>query len=125
MITVVRWYSLIAAIALIAGETLVLVKTGKYLPLSIDDYLVAAWIAACAWRLTPDRPDPSWLLAGWAFATGNLYAILFSRMDPTFGSGQRIGLVTIALLAAAVGLLATAALGRQVTPPDNTTRSLS
>ena len=39
-------YSAICALALFIGETLVVIKTNKYWPLSLDDYIAVVALAA-------------------------------------------------------------------------------
>jgi len=43
------------------------------------------------------------LIVVYAYVVGNLYAMLFTRLDPVHGSGERIGLLVAALCVAAVG----------------------
>ena len=106
-------YALAFAGALAIGETLVILKAGKYWPLSFDDYLAVSALAGLA---LASRKSPQFLAmipAVWAFVAGNLYAMLFTRLDPIHGSGERIGLVVVALTAAFAGLCGAIAVWRQ------------
>ena len=79
--TAFRWYSLASAVGLAAGETWFVVTTDKYAPLWLDDYLAATFmlISVALWR----RPyGPALVLASWMFVLGNLYAMLFTRLEP-------------------------------------------
>ncbi|CAM3704336.1 hypothetical protein [Parendozoicomonas haliclonae] len=99
------YYTLFCALILAIGETLVVINTEKYWPLSLDDYLAVAALAILAQAA---KAKPKWLAmlpAVWTFIIGNLYAMLFTRLDPVTGSGERIGLLIVAIAAAAVGLI--------------------
>ncbi|MGI9283389.1 MAG: hypothetical protein ACR2PX_27675 [Endozoicomonas sp.] len=99
-----RGFALLFAVALIIGETLVVLKTNKYWPLSLDDYLAS--VALIGMALLGHRMKAQFLLpVVWAFICGNLYAMLFTRLDPVTGSGERIGLLVVALSAAVAGLV--------------------
>lgn len=107
-------YTTVCAAVLALGETLVVIMRGKYWPLSLDDYAAAAALLAVSWA----RPHPlrlPLLAAVWAFATGNLYAMLFTRLDPATGTGERVALLAIATTLAATGLAWT--LHRQLGAP--------
>ncbi|MCL6269417.1 hypothetical protein M3P05_05590 [Sansalvadorimonas sp. 2012CJ34-2] len=99
----VKIYTVIFALVLLIGETLIALNTEKYWPLSLDDFVVAILLIVTA-KISWDKTIHWFMPVLWAFACGNLYAMLFTRLDPVTGSGERIGLVTIALLAAAIGL---------------------
>lgn len=95
-------YAIVVAVLLTVGETLVLVRTDKYWPLSVDDYLVCAVLAYTA--LTFDAPfSQGLMLVAWAFMAGNLYAMLFTRMDPKTGTRERLGALTVLMVAAMIG----------------------
>lgn len=96
-------YAASCAVILALGETLVVLTRGKYWPLSVDDYAAAAALLA----VSRARPHPfrlPLLAAVWAFATGNLYAMLFTRLDPATGTGERVALLALATALAAAGL---------------------
>lgn len=107
---VARGWALLFALALAIGETLVLWRTDKFWPLSLDDYLIVAILASAAFK--PFTRTRGVVLCGaWCAAVGNSYAMLFGRLDPVWGSGQRIGLLILLLSAALLGLaLSTVAL---------------
>jgi len=89
---VVRIGTLFLSVLLILGETVVLVKTAKFWPLSVDDYFIATFLIVIAYLSKEDKYIP-YLIAGWAFLLGNMYAMLFNRLDPVHGSGERINLL--------------------------------
>ena len=99
--TFIPVYALCIAVILTVGETLVLVKTDKYWPLSADDYVVCAVLAYTASTFETLLSQLLMLLA-WAFMAGNLYAMLFTRMDPVTGTRDRLAALSV-LLAASVG----------------------
>jgi len=106
MFDFLMYFALAIAIFLTIGETLVLVKTDKYWPLSVDDYLVCAALAYSA--LTLDAfASQLIMLISWAFMAGNLYAMLFTRMDPNGGTRERLQALAILLGAALVGVVCT------------------
>lgn len=98
-------YSLISALLLAIGETVVLfIDPSKPLALVLDDYLVVIGLIAFAYKpLTQLRR--AGLATCWAFACGNLWVILIVRLE---GDGERLGAVIGALLVAFIGLIATA-----------------
>ncbi len=102
---VMRNYALLFAFVLAVGETLVIIKTNKYWPLSLDDYIAIAVLAGLAWNSQKSPKLLAMIPAVWAFVVGNLYAMLFTRLDPVFGSGERISLLIVALAAATAGLV--------------------
>ena len=100
-------FSLFFAIALLIGETYILAFTQKYWPLSADDYIavIALLMSAKA------AQDPRWLgflMACWSYIFGNLYSMLFNRLDPVSGTGQRIPLLAMLVVIALVALVLTA-----------------
>jgi len=103
VLTWCRRLSLLTAVALAVGETVVAVKYGKYWPLSADDYAVAALLVA-GWHVTREARNRVFLVVPWALLAGNMWATLFTRMDPVHGSGDRLGLVAFVLGTAALGL---------------------
>jgi hypothetical protein len=95
-------YSTVFALLLILGETVVVLRARKFWPLSFDDYAVAALLlVASLWLADPYRLPV--LLAAWAFSSGNLYAMLFTRMDPNGGSRERLPVLAVALVASLMG----------------------
>lgn len=103
MLRLARGLTLAMAVALAAGETIVALAHGKYWPLSADDYAIAA-LLLYGRRATRGGGRRTWLVMPWALAAGNLYAMLFTRMDPAGGSGERLALVAVALAASLGGL---------------------
>ncbi|MBB6520259.1 hypothetical protein [Pseudoteredinibacter isoporae] len=102
MLDVLFYFALVVAVILTIGETLVLVKTDKYWPLSLDDYAVCALLAFSAFNVT-DIFGLVLMLVAWAFMAGNLYAMLFTRMDPNGGTRERLGALAVLLLCALAG----------------------
>ncbi|MRI34413.1 hypothetical protein EOPP23_15595 [Endozoicomonas sp. OPT23] len=100
------YLAFIAAVAVLVGETLVLIKTDKYWPLSVDDYLVSAGLLIGAFTLG-SALGAVILLVSWSFMAGNAYAMLFTRMDPKTGSRERLGLLVIMALTAVIGVFLT------------------
>jgi len=86
------------------GETVVLMTTDKYWPLSLDDYLgMAALAYATIFVRVPVRY--LWMVVCYAAMAGNIYAMLFNRLDPIHGSGERIVPLIIILIYLSGGLL--------------------
>lgn len=100
-----NFYSLFFAIALAIGETVVLlIDPTKPFALSADDYLVVLGLLVFGCKpLTQLRR--AGLATCWGFACGNLWVILIVRLE---GDGERLAAVIAALIAAAIGLIATA-----------------
>lgn len=96
------YFALFIAIVLTIGETLVLVKTDKYWPLSVDDYAVCGLLAFSAFNLDSGFGLALMLLA-WSFMAGNLYAMLFTRMDPHGGTRERLGALAVLMVCALIG----------------------
>ncbi len=103
--------------ALLVGETLVVIKTNKYWPLSLDDYIAVAALALSIYVYQKSQQALG-LIVVYAYVVGNLYAMLFTRLDPVHGSGERIGLLVVALSVAAVGFVLS--LKTQLNTQDNT-----
>ncbi len=100
------YYTVAVATLLIIGETLVVIKTNKYWPLSLDDYAVCGLLLYGAF--TMDQNLSLLIMIGaWCFMLGNLYAMLFTRMDPNGGSRERLGALTLMLVLGLIGLVAT------------------
>lgn len=97
-------YSVFCALSLLVGETLVVLGTNKYWPLSLDDY-IAVTALLFSIHLYRKTEKALGLIIVYAYVVGNLYAMLFTRLDPIHGSGERIGILIAALLIAAVGFL--------------------
>ncbi|GAA6151336.1 hypothetical protein [Pseudoteredinibacter isoporae] len=102
MLDVLFYFALIVAVVLTIGETLVLVKTEKYWPLSLDDYAACALLAFSAFNLN-QLYGLVMMLVAWTFMAGNLYAMLFTRMDPNGGTRERLGALAILLVCALAG----------------------
>lgn len=96
------YFSLVVAVVLTIGETLVLLRTDKYWPLSLDDYAVCALLAFSAFNLSSSF-GPVLMLLAWAFMGGNLYAMLFTRMDPNGGTRERLGALAVLMTCALAG----------------------
>lgn len=79
--TFFRWYSLASALGMALGETWFVVTTDKYAPLWLDDYCaaIAMLVSVALWRRTYGA---ALVLASWTFVLGNLYAMLFTRLEP-------------------------------------------
>jgi hypothetical protein len=107
--TLLSYYALAFSAVLIIGETLIVLRTKKYWPLSLDDYLVCGALIWTALNLE-SLPMIIGMLIAWAFSAGNLYAMLFTRMDPQGGSRERLGALTVMLLLSIIGAIMTALL---------------
>jgi hypothetical protein len=95
-------YSAICALMLFVGETVVVLKTNKYWPLSLDDYIAVAALIFSIYVYQKTQQALG-LIVVYAYVVGNLYAMLFTRLDPIHGSGERIELLIAALSIAAIG----------------------
>ena len=95
-------YSMICALALLVGETLVVIKTNKYWPLSLDDYMAVMALSVSIY-IYHKIQNVLGLVIVYAYVVGNLYAMLFTRLDPIHGSGERISLLAVALGVAVIG----------------------
>ncbi len=102
MLAVVRLYAVVVALILIAGETWVVLTTNKYWPLSLDDYLACLGLIAGAYLINSARQLP-WLMCVWLFMFGNIYAMLFNRLDPVSGTSERITLLIGLLVVIGIG----------------------
>lgn len=99
-------FALVIAVVLTIGETLVLTRTNKYWPLSLDDYAVCLALGYSG--LTLDKPlSQLIMLVAWAFMAGNLYAMLFTRMDPNGGTRERLAALAVLLSASLIGIYCT------------------
>lgn len=97
-------YSWIFIALMGVGETVVLLTTNKYWPLSLDDYLGMSALAYCTlWVKTPTRY--LWMVVCYAAMAGNIYAMLFNRLDPIHGSGERIIPLMVILGYLSIGLI--------------------
>ena len=85
------------------GETLVLIKTDKYWPLSLDDYLVCGLLFYSALTFE-NYSSLIVMIVAWALMAGNLYAMLFTRLDPKTGTRERIPALAVLLVLAVLGL---------------------
>lgn len=109
MLECARYLALVTACLLIVGETLVLLRTNKYWPLSVDDYLACTVLLYAA--LTLEHPNSQLLmLLAWSFMAGNLYAMLFTRLDPVSGTRERVVAVGVLLIASLSGTAITSSL---------------
>lgn len=106
MSEVLVYLAIVTAVVLSIGETLILIKTDKYWPLSVDDYLVCIGLAYSA--LTFENfLSPFIMLISWCFMAGNLYAMLFTRLDPNGGTRERLAALSVLLIVSVVGTLLT------------------
>jgi hypothetical protein len=97
-------YSWLFIVLMSIGETVVLMTTEKYWPLSLDDYLgMAALAYATIFVKLPTRY--LWMVVCYAAMAGNIYAMLFNRLDPIHGSGERIVPLIVILAYLSGGLL--------------------
>lgn len=76
-----KFYCIVSALLIIAGETWFVVTTDKYPPLWLDDYFIAGALLLSS-RYWSKAYGPALALACWAFIAGNLYAMLFGRLEP-------------------------------------------
>ncbi len=96
-------YSWLFIVLMGIGETVVLMTTNKYWPLSLDDYLGMTALAYCTFFVkAPARY--LWMIVCYAAMAGNIYAMLFNRLDPVYGSGERIIPLIVILVYLSVGL---------------------
>ncbi|MBQ0760120.1 MAG: hypothetical protein KBT72_10735 [Zhongshania sp.] len=75
-------YSFIAAIGMLFGETYFVIATDKFAPLFLDDYFIAACMLWVTLGLRNHSKSDALLLACWVFVFANLYAMLFTRLEP-------------------------------------------
>ncbi len=109
MRAVLLGFTVLFAFALLIGESVVLVLTDKFWPLSVDDYVAVVALLVSA-RLARDPRRLGFLMASWAYVLGNLYSMLFNRLDPVSGTGQRVPLLAALVLIALVCFVASARL---------------
>jgi len=96
-------YSWVFIVLMSIAETWVLMTTDKYWPLSLDDYAgIAVLIFATIFVSIEKRY--LWFIVVYAVLVGNIYAMLFSRLDPIYGSGERIGGLIFILCYLSIGL---------------------
>lgn len=76
-----RVYSLLSAIGLFLGESWFVFTTDKYPPLWLDDYFASAAMLIAVYYANRHF-GPALLLASWTLVLGNLYAMLFTRLEP-------------------------------------------
>jgi len=106
MLDFVQYFAFIVAAILTLGETVVLLRTNKYWPLSVDDYFACALLVYSACTIEQTLSQLLMLMA-WSLMAGNLYAMLFTRLDPQGGSRERLGALTLLLLTSLVGAVST------------------
>ena len=112
MLSFTRIYAVAVAIILIIGETWVVLTTNKYWPLSLDDYIACGALLVAAYSIKRIQQAP-WLMAIWMFMFGNIYAMLFNRLDPISGTGERVTLLIGLLVFIAVGIVSSTHCWRQ------------
>lgn len=95
-------YTTAFAALLITAETIVTLRERKYWPLSFDDYATAICLLVAVYAV-PKSVSLPLLLVAWSFCSGNLYAMLFTRMDPTTGSRQRLPVLALGLVLSLIG----------------------
>lgn len=120
MLSFTRTYAVIVALLLIIGETWVVLTTNKYWPLSLDDYIACGALLVAAYAIKTARQAP-WFMAIWMFMFGNIYAMLFNRLDPISGTGERIEALTGLLVIIAVGIISATYCWRQSNSLRSTT----
>ena len=98
------YYARIFAVFVFIGESFVVATTDKFLPLAIDEFIVATALLVISFTLKREQA-PRYFMVVWAFAAGSLYSMLFVRLDPVNGSGERIVLVAVAFVAALIGFV--------------------
>jgi len=98
-------YSFVSALALATGETWFVITTDKYAPLWLDDYFAATvmLISVALWRRSY---GPALVLASWTFILGNLYAMLFTRLEPANPPDRPWMLVSILVIWALISSIA-------------------
>lgn len=104
MKTTLNIFSWVFIVLMSLGETWVLLNTEKYWPLSLDDYLgIAALIVLTLKVSAPKRY--LYMAVTYAAMAGNIYAMLFNRLDPIHGSGERIVPLIVILIYLSIGLV--------------------
>lgn len=76
-----RIYSLVSAVGLFLGESWFVLTTHKFPPLWLDDYF-ASMVMLIAVYYSNRQFGPALLLASWTLVLGNMYAMLFTRLEP-------------------------------------------
>lgn len=82
-----RLYCLLSAIGLIIGESWFVFMTDKFVPLWIDDYFIAGIMLVAVYYWSRNF-GPALAFASWTFIFGNLYAMLFTRLEPINPEGR-------------------------------------
>jgi hypothetical protein len=82
-----RLYSFISAIGIILGESYFIFTTNKFLPLWLDDYFIAMCMLFALY-IKDAVASRALVFASWTFIFGNLYAMLFSRLEPINPEGR-------------------------------------
>ncbi len=103
MAKVITIHSYVFIVLMSIAETWVLLSTDKYWPLSLDDYAGIA-VLLYATVCIPIERRYLWLMVTYALLAGNIYAMLFTRLDPIYGSGERIGGLIFILIYLSIGL---------------------
>ncbi|MCK0068100.1 hypothetical protein [Kordiimonas laminariae] len=99
-----RIYSIIYSALLFIGETIVVLTSDKFWPLSLDDYVAIA-LLLYALRSLNAMKGKLLQFGVWAYMCGKLYTMFFIRIDPAAGEAERILPLFILLLASIAGLI--------------------
>lgn len=99
-----RLYVWVLCTSVFAGEAATLLLTDKFWPQGMDEFLfVACMLSLTARPLTASRL--TLMLGAWCFLFGSLYSMLFSRLDPHGGTGERLAGLVILMAACVLGAL--------------------
>lgn len=104
MKTTLNIFSWVFIILMGLGETWVLLSTEKYWPLSLDDYLGITALIVLTLKVSAPRRY-LYMAISYAAMAGNIYAMLFNRLDPIHGSGERIVPLTVILIYLSIGVI--------------------
>ena len=61
-----------------------------------------------------------YVTAGWAFVFGNMHAMLFTQLDPIYGSCERIGLLIIVKITVSLFLIRSIAIWKTINQKAST-----
>lgn len=99
-----RLYVWIVCVIVFTGESATLLLTNKFWPQGMDELFFVACLLILSVR--PLNALRLTLMFGaWCFLFGSLYTMLFSRLDPVGGSGERLPGLIILMVACLIGAL--------------------
>jgi hypothetical protein len=99
-----RIYTWVLVALVLVGESATLILTNKYFPQGMDEFAFVVWMVVVTSRpLNTTRLGL--MFGGYLFLFGSLYTMLFSRLDPNGGTGERIPGLIILMAACVVGAI--------------------